>query len=58
VNGFGCLHDHICAIKNISLSVLCIVVSLKNTKFICIHYIPFAIISFSCLESRVHTLHM
>ena len=54
MNGFGCLHDHICAIKNISLSVLCIVVF----KFICLHYIPFAIISFSCLESRVHTLHM
>lgn len=30
MNGFGCLHDHICAIKNISLSVLCIVVSLKT----------------------------
>lgn len=30
MNGFGCLHEHICAIKNISLSVVCIVVSKKH----------------------------
>jgi hypothetical protein len=62
VNGFGCLHKHICAMKNFMVKCcVCIVVSkLKNTNL----YVRYTLHSHryyyfisSCLESRVHILH-